>query len=109
MVSAHPVPITLNIVPAIAPIFPEAVISAIMVMMYTGRPGMIAFSMANLTMPPNSQNHLLTASALVAFHAKKVASTSVLLHARQKDLKVEFVPGDIFSEVHLTGPAELLK
>ena len=51
----------------------------------------------------------LTASALVAFHAEKVASTSVLLHARQKDLKVEFVPGDIFSEVHLTGPAELLK
>lgn len=51
----------------------------------------------------------LTASALVAFHTGKVAASSILLHARQKDLKVEFVPGDIFSEVHLTGPAELLK
>ena len=34
---------TLNMVPAIAPIFPDAVSSAIIVRMYTGSPGMIAF------------------------------------------------------------------
>ena len=51
----------------------------------------------------------LTASALVAFHAGKVNASSVLLHARQNDLKVDFIPGNSFSEVYLTGPAELLK
>ena len=52
----------------------------------------------------------LTASALVAFHTGKVSSSSVLLHARQDDLRVDFtVNGERFEEVHLTGPAELLK
>ena len=51
----------------------------------------------------------LTASALAAFHAGKISSCHVLLHARQNDLKVDFTPGDIFTDVHLTGPAELLK
>lgn len=51
----------------------------------------------------------LTASALVAFHTGRESSSPVILHARQNDLKVDFIPGDGFSEVHLTGPAELLE
>ena len=51
----------------------------------------------------------LTASALVAFHTGRISSPSVLLHARQDDLKVDFITdGGRFTEVHLTGPATLL-
>ena len=51
----------------------------------------------------------LTASALVAFHTGRISSPSVLLHARQDDLKVDFIAdGGRFTEVHLTGPATLL-
>ena len=51
----------------------------------------------------------ITASALVAFHTGKSSSESILVHARQNDLRVDFtVNGERFEEVHLTGPAELL-
>ena len=54
----------------------------------------------------------ITASALVAFFAGKIRSTSVAVKARKDWLKVDFepqaAPGE-FKNVYLTGPATLIK
>ena len=66
MVSAQPVPMTFAIVSAIAPIFPETVISLIIVIMYIGSPGITTRWMVRVTILANSSAAAFTRTAFVA-------------------------------------------
>ena len=65
MESITPVRMTLNPVPSTTSITPFALISQIMVKIYTGRKGMITFSIVSFTISPNSSNPFLRPLASV--------------------------------------------